>query len=597
MCAVSYLNTVPLVWGMLHGDQRDVFDLRFALPSECADQLASGEADIGIVPVIEMARQKLDYFRGTGIACHGPVRSILLISKVPFREIRTLATDSGSRTSVMLSRMILQEKFGVEPNLISRVADLATMLGEADAALLIGDAALRVDPAALPFETLDLGGEWTTITGLPMVFAVWAGRKEIIEDRYARAFVDSCRFGLAHMDDIVEYRVRRTWLPRSGGAKIFDGAYRVRTRRARLRRARLISRTSVTFRKAGNQRMMTRAEAIDLYRSDDLIGIGMAADAVRRKLHPEGVVSYIIDRNINYTNFCTEYCSFCAFYRPMGHAEGYVHPKEVIFQKIQETIDLGGTGILMQGGLHPELKIEWYEDLLRSIKQRFDIWCHCFSAPEIVNIANVSGLSLYDTLSRLRDAGLDSLPGGGAEILDDEVRHRISRLKSSVNDWIDVHRTCHAVGLRSTATMMFGTGETIEQRMNHFDIVRQIQEETGGFTAFIPWSFQRENTSLGRFVKEEATAVEYLKVLALSRVYLENILNIQSSWVTPGLKTCQLGLRFGGNDVGSIMIEENVVSAAGAHHRATEEELRRLIRDAGFIPKQRDTLYRTYFLN
>ena len=343
--------------------------------------------------------------------------------------------------------------------------------------------------------------------------------------------------------------------------------------------------------------MMTRREAIDLFRSDDLIGIGMAADQVRRKLHPHGIVSYIIDRNINYTNFCTEYCSFCAFYRPMGHAEGYVHPQEVIYEKIRETIELGGTGILMQGGLHPELGIEWYEDLLRGIKQRFDIWCHCFSAPEIVNIAKVSGLSLHDTLSRLRDAGLDSLPGGGAEILDDEVRRRISRLKSSVQDWIDVHRTCHAIGLRSTATMMFGTGETIEQRMNHFDIVRQMQEETGGFTAFIPWSFQRENTSLGRFVKEEATAVEYLKVLALSRLYFENIENIQSSWVTPGLKTCQLGLRFGGNDVGSIMIEENVVSAAGAHHRATEEELRRLIRDAGFIPKQRDSLYRTYFLN
>ncbi|MBX9601120.1 MAG: dehypoxanthine futalosine cyclase [Bryobacteraceae bacterium] len=344
--------------------------------------------------------------------------------------------------------------------------------------------------------------------------------------------------------------------------------------------------------------MMTRAEAIDLYQSNDLIGIGMAADAVRRKLHPHGVVSYIIDRNINYTNVCTEYCSFCAFYRPVGHAEGYVHPKEVIFQKIQETLDLGGTGILMQGGLHPDLKIEWYEDLLRSIKQRFPrIWNHCFSAPEIMNIAKVSDLTVRDTIARLRDAGLDSIPGGGAEILDNEVRHRISRLKSTVDDWILVHRTAHQLGLRTTATMMFGTGETIEQRMNHFDIVRQIQEETGGFTAFIPWSFQRENTSLGRFVKEEATAVEYLKMLALSRLYLENILNIQSSWVTPGLKTCQIGLRFGGNDVGSIMIEENVVSAAGTHNRATEEELRRLIRDAGFVPKQRDTLYRTYFLN
>jgi cyclic dehypoxanthinyl futalosine synthase len=343
--------------------------------------------------------------------------------------------------------------------------------------------------------------------------------------------------------------------------------------------------------------MMTRAEAIDLFNSDDLVGLGMAADQVRRKLHPEGVVSYIIDRNINYTNFCTEYCSFCAFYRPPGHEEGYVHPQEVIFDKIRETIALGGTGILMQGGLHPDLKIEWYEDLLRGIKQRFEIWCHCFSAPEIVNIAEVSGLSLRDTLARLRDAGLDSVPGGGAEILDDDVRRRISRLKCTTQEWVDVHRTCHALGIRTTATMMFGTGETIEQRMNHFDLVRQIQEDTGGFTAFIPWAFQRENTSLGNFVKQEATAVEYLKMLALSRLYLENILNIQSSWVTPGLKTCQIGLRFGGNDVGSIMIEENVVSAAGAHHRASEEELRRLIRDAGFVPKQRDTLYRTYYLN
>jgi cyclic dehypoxanthinyl futalosine synthase len=345
--------------------------------------------------------------------------------------------------------------------------------------------------------------------------------------------------------------------------------------------------------------MMTRQEALDLFQSHDLIGIGIAADQVRRRLHPEPVVSYIIDRNINYTNFCTEYCSFCNFYRPMGAKDGYILPKETIFQKIQETIDLGGTGLLMQGGLHPDLKIEWYEDLFRSIKARFGdrIWLHALSAPEITNIAQVSGLSLYDTMVRLRDSGLQSVPGGGAEILDDDVRKRISRLKCSVNEWIDVHRTAHRIGMNTTATMMFGCGETIDQRMNHFDIVRQIQEDTGGFTAFIPWVFKREDTSLGRFVKEEATAVEYLKTLAISRLYLDNIPNIQSSWVTPGLKVCQMGLKFGANDVGSIMIEENVVSQAGARHHATEEDLRRMIRDAGYVPKQRDTLYRTYFLN
>ncbi|HEY1495052.1 MAG TPA: CofH family radical SAM protein, partial [Candidatus Solibacter sp.] len=289
--------------------------------------------------------------------------------------------------------------------------------------------------------------------------------------------------------------------------------------------------------------------------------------------------------------------SFCAFYRPPGHAEGYILPNEVIYEKIQETLDLGGTGVLMQGGLHPDLKIEWYEDLFRGIKSRFPIHLHCLSAPEVTNIAEVSGISLRDTIARLRDAGLDSIPGGGAEILDDAVRHRISRLKCGTQDWMDVHRTAHQLGMRTTATMMFGCGETLEQRMNHLELVRGLQEETGGFTAFIPWTFQRENTSLGRFVKEEATAVEYLQTLAISRIYLDNFENVQSSWVTQGLKTCQLGLRFGGNDVGSIMIEENVVSAAGAHHRASEEELRRIIRDAGFVPKQRDTLYRTYFLN
>lgn len=346
---------------------------------------------------------------------------------------------------------------------------------------------------------------------------------------------------------------------------------------------------------------ISREQALDCFRSDDLIGIGMEADAVRRRLHPEGMVSYIIDRNINYTNFCTEYCTFCAFYRPLKGklaSEGYILDFETIYAKIAETQEMGGTGVLMQGGIHPDLKIDWFEALFRGIKDRFpDIWLHCLSASEILAIAEYSDLTLRDTIMRLRDAGLQSIPGGGAEILDDEVRHKIARLKCKTEDWVNVHRTAHELGMRTTATMMFGVGETVEHRVNHFEVVRRLQEETGGFTAFIPWSFQPNNTALGGRGWDEATSVEYLKTLAISRMVLDNIENVQSSWVTQGLKVLQMGLRFGGNDVGSVMLEENVVRAAGTSNCTTEEELRRIIRDAGFRPVQRDTLYTTMFLN
>jgi cyclic dehypoxanthinyl futalosine synthase len=346
---------------------------------------------------------------------------------------------------------------------------------------------------------------------------------------------------------------------------------------------------------------LTRQQALDMFGSDDLIGIGMEADAVRRRLHPEGVVTYIIDRNINYTNFCTEYCTFCAFYRPLKGklaAEGYILDFDTIYDKIRETVELGGTGVLMQGGLHPDLKIDWFESLLRGIKERFPkVHLHCFSASEIIAIAEYSGLTIRDTIMRLRDAGLDSIPGGGAEILDDEVRHRIARLKCLTGDWIDVHRTAHQLGMRTTATMMFGVGEEYEHRINHFQQIYNLQQETGGFTAFIPWTFQPKNTALGGRKWDEATSVEYLKLLAISRLFLDNIENVQASWVTQGLKVLQLGLRFGGNDVGSVMLEENVVRAAGTSNCTTEEELRHIIRDAGFKPVQRDTLYRTMFLN
>ena len=346
---------------------------------------------------------------------------------------------------------------------------------------------------------------------------------------------------------------------------------------------------------------LTHAQALEMFQSDDLIGIGMEADAARRRLHPEGVVTYIIDRNINYTNFCTEYCTFCAFYRPLKGklaAEGYILDFDTIYEKIRETVELGGTGVLMQGGLHPDLKIDWHERLLGGIKQRFPkVHLHCYSASEIIAIAEYSGLTIRDTISRLREAGLDSIPGGGAEILDDEVRYRIARLKCLTNDWLNVHRTAHQLGMRTTATMMFGVGESFEHRVNHFQRIYDLQEETGGFTAFIPWTFQPKHTALGGRGWDEATSVEYLKTLAIARIFLSNFENVQSSWVTQGLKVCQMGLRFGGNDVGSVMLEENVVRAAGTTNCTTEEELRHMIRDAGFRPAQRDTLYRTFFLN
>ncbi len=333
-----------------------------------------------------------------------------------------------------------------------------------------------------------------------------------------------------------------------------------------------------------------------MFRSDDLVGIGMAAHQVRKKKNDPRIVTYQIDRNINYTNFCTEYCSFCAFYRPLGSKEGYLLSFETIFQKIEEMLALGGTGVLMQGGLHPDLRIEYYENLLRSIKLRYPkVHLHCFSAPEILCIAEVSGLTVHDIIARLKDAGLDSIPGGGAEILDDEIRVRISRLKCTSDEWEEMHRIAHSLGLRTTATMMFGCGEEYRHRVNHFERLRRIQEDTGGFTAFIPWMFAPENTPLGKKVPE-ATAVDYLKTLAISRLYLDNIDHIQSSWLTPGIKVCEVGLQFGADDVGSILIEENVVYAAGVRNRTSEAELRRIIFDAGFLPAHRDTLSRSYIL-
>ncbi len=332
-------------------------------------------------------------------------------------------------------------------------------------------------------------------------------------------------------------------------------------------------------------------ECTQLLESYDIAKIGAAAHEIRMRKNPTDVVTYIIDRNINYTNVCNVVCTFCAFYRRQGKPDTYVHSFEEICSRIDETIALGGTGVLMQGGLHPDFNIEWYEDLLSRLHAIYpDFQLHCFSPPEIHNIHLISGLDYETILRRLKDAGLYSMPGGGGEILDDEVRKRVST-KCNTQEWLDVMRAVHKVGLRSTGTMMFGIGDKIEHRVRHLQRIRDVQDETGGFTAFIPWTFQRENTALGRKITEEPTGIDYLKMLSVSRIFLDNVQHIQSSWLTQGVRLGQTALRFGADDMGSIMIEENVVSAAGANNEANEKDLRYQISEAGFIPQQRDILY------
>lgn len=342
--------------------------------------------------------------------------------------------------------------------------------------------------------------------------------------------------------------------------------------------------------KAVGGERLTLEEGQRLIESHDLAALGRAADEVSRRLHPEDYRTYSIDRNINYTNICTAVCDFCAFYRKPKSPEGYVLDRDGLYLKIQETLDLGGEQVLLQGGLHPDFKLEWYEELLRDIRQRFPgINVHGFSPPEIHHFTKISKLPLKTVLERLKAAGLGSLPGGGGEILVDRVRRAITRGKALTDDWLNVNRAWHELGGHSTATMMFGHVETLAERIEHLERLRQVQDETGGFTAFICWTFQPEHTDMADV--PTAGAFEYLKTLAVSRLYLDNFRNLQSSWVTQGLKIGQLALLHGANDMGSLMIEENVVSEAGTVHHLSLDDIRGAITEVGYIPRQRNVHY------
>ena len=342
---------------------------------------------------------------------------------------------------------------------------------------------------------------------------------------------------------------------------------------------------------------ISREEALALFKSADLLDLGEKADRIRKALHPEEMVTFVVDRNINYTNVCINQCRFCAFYRDAESPDAYVLSKEELFKKIEETIAFEGTQILIQGGLHPDLGLDYYTALLKSIKARFEINVHGFSPPEVCYLAKKHNLTVRETIQILKDAGLDSIPGGGAEILSDRVRQVLSPKKIKSGEWLRVMEEAHGLGMRTTATMMFGSVEAPEDIIEHLAAIRSLQDRTGGFTAFIPWSFQPGNTELSRDDVglqgsiRPATAIDYLRVLTLSRLYLDNVQNVQASWVTQGLKLAQVALRFGANDFGSTMIEENVVRAAGVNYVVSKEDIIAAIKAAGFEAAQRNTYY------
>ena len=356
---------------------------------------------------------------------------------------------------------------------------------------------------------------------------------------------------------------------------------------------------------ARGDRRLTPDDALWALQHADFLELGAAASAMRARVVPGDDVTFIVDRNVNYTNVCVSGCRFCAFYASPGSDAAYVLSREELAEKVAETIELEGTAILLQGGMHPDLGIAWYEEMLSAIKEDHPgIHVHGFGPPEIVHIARLSGISIADTLRRLRDAGLDSLPGGGAEILVDRVRSHVSPRKATSDEWLDVMREAHRLEISTTATMMFGGLETLEERVEHLVRIREVQDEAVagghvGFRAFIPWSFQPGNTELAEDeysargeVLAAASGHEYLRTLAVSRLFLDNVRNVQASWVTQGAKIGQIALAFGANDMGSTMIEENVVAAAGTRFMLARDELVRLIADAGYHPVQRDTLYR-----
>ena len=645
VAAVSFLNARPLYHLLLndktaprdeHGEL--LFEVQECPPSECAQRLADGECDLALVPVGSYAEHpEWEVVPGVGIGCRGEVETVVLAAEVPLEAIEDIYLDAASRSSILLLRLLLAQK-GLSPRMHSEAhgKGIDRVQGNS-AALIIGDAAFGVSERCS--QVIDMGQWWFKETGLPFVFAFWAARPGLLtpthvealqqardkgclkyierlsreyrnsrieqgleshdENHYANYLRKKIRYGLEtqQREGLVEFlsQVHRNNLidiPGMTDEDIihvhFAGTHETEALQ-RARSSRKALDTEGLLNKAAEGGRLDLAEGIFLLEHADVMALGRAANRRREALHPDKVVTYIIDRNVNYTNVCVTRCQFCNFYTPPNSGKGYVLSKEELATKFRETEELEGIQILLQGGLNPALDLAYYEDLFQWTKKNFKLELHALSPTEIIHIAQIEDLSVHEVLRRLQAAGMDSLPGGGAEILDDEIRNRISPFKNNTEEWLEVMRQAHSLGMRSSATMVFGFQEHTEHILMHLQRLRDLQDESSGFTAFITWPFQAEGTRLK--LRDNTSALRYLRIQALSRLFLDNIPNIQVSWPTLGPEIGEIALHFGANDFGSIMIEENVVSQAGAHFMMTSEEVERHIRLAGFSPSRRNMRY------
>lgn len=611
---VTYLNARPL-FAALGGDPRVV--LTRGLPSEVARELAEDEADCALLPVAAAADLGgLDLLPVAAIGSRGPVGSVLLVSEVPLAELETVALDLSSRTSVVLARLLLR-RMGLSPRFVGLPAAeaLAAAKGRTGA-VVIGDPALEA--RAKYTHVLDLASAWMEWTGLPFVFAAWFARPGTISGEALAMLREARDRGLESRPALAREHAEATGLDEAALATYLNESIRYELGEAELaglarfyeeaHAAGLLPRADVELAEVGGapppprrrslDGLLARAfdgdrlsgeEALRLYREASLFDLGACADEARKRRHPSDVVTYIVDRNVNYTNVCTTSCRFCAFYRPVGHAEGYVLSRAQLAEKLSEVVRAGGVQILLQGGLNPDLPLEWYEDLFRWIKSEFALGLHALSPEEILFLSQLSGLPVPRVLERLRAAGLDSVPGGGAEILVDRVRKKIAKAKCTSAEWLGVMRAAHQLGLRSSCTMMYGTTDDDEDRVLHLLKLRALQDETGGFTAFFCWDFQYEEGT--RVRPGDTGTLLYLRTQAIARLVLDNVDHVGSSWVTQGPAVGQVALRFGADDLGSVMFEENVVSSAGTTFRMDAAGMEQRIHDAGFRAARRNVRY------